>query len=343
VVSLFNFISDPKLRRTAKTYSNLVSILIPARNEEKDILNLLNSIQQQDYIDYEVIILDDTSTDNTFKICQQFADKHRAFKVIKGETLPPGWSGKNYACWQLAQKAKGDFLLFLDADCVVTDGLINSAVHRMYLKDLALLSILPNQQMKSLGEQAVIPLIHYLLLSLLPLQLIYLIRSKHVVAASGQFMLFNAGKYQWHEQVRASIVEDAEIMRLIKHNNYNTELLLANYLLSSRRYKTYIDAINGLGKNLLAVFNYNIITLLIYLLILLGGPLIIITTLNINLIVFMLGLTLLERVMISLSCGQNVFKNIILHPIQLCNIMVIAFVAIQKHLTRKTKWKGRSI
>jgi len=96
-VTLFNFISDPKLRRVSKHANNLVSILIPARNEEHNILSLLQSIADQDYTDYEVIVLDDGSTDSTYQFCSSFASRDSRVRVIKGDVLPAGWLGKNYA------------------------------------------------------------------------------------------------------------------------------------------------------------------------------------------------------------------------------------------------------
>ena len=329
-----------------KQYHDKVSILIPARNEQDNILNLLLSIQQQDYQNYEVIVLDDNSIDNTFALCQDFAADNPNFSVIKGKALPPDWLGKNYACYQLAKKATGAYLLFLDADDQVSLGLINSAVHRMHLKNLALLSLFTNQEMKSAGEQMVVPLMHYLLLSLLPLQLVYLIKSRAVAAASGQFMLFSAVQYhqhQWHREVKLKVVEDVEIMRQVKENGYNGETLLANNLITCRAYTGYFDAINGFSRDLLAAFNYNVLSLLVYLVILLGGPLIILSTLNAQLIALMLSLTMLSRVMISLSAGQSPLKNVLLHPVQMFNFMVMAFVSIQRYLTKTTVWKGRRV
>jgi cellulose synthase/poly-beta-1,6-N-acetylglucosamine synthase-like glycosyltransferase len=345
-VTLFNFISDPKLRRVNKPYQDLVSILIPVRNEETNILSLLRSIHQQDYQNYEVLILDDGSTDKTYKICADFAAKHSQFRVIKGEELPHGWLGKNYACHQLAAKARGSFFLFIDADEEVNPGLINSAVHRMYVNKLALLSLFTNQQMLTIGEKLVVPLMHYILLNLLPLRLIYLIKNQSVAAASGQFMLFDADVYrqnQWHEQVRDKVVEDVEIMRLVKANSLNGEALLANGLISCRMYKNYPDAVNGFSKNFLAAFNYNILWFLIYILLIIGGPMIVIMTLNFSLILFMGGLILLTRVMISLAAGQNAWHNIVLHPAQMFSLTLIAFLAIQRHLTKTMVWKGRKI
>ena len=346
VVTLFNFISDPKLRRVNRMQDERVSILIPARNEEANILTLLQSIHEQDYPDYEVIVLDDDSTDRTYEICEEFAANHSRFSVIKGKPLPEGWLGKNYACHQLAKQAKGSFLLFLDADERVYSDLINSAVHRMKFKHLALLSLFTNQEMHSLGEHTVVPLMHYLLLNLLPVRLIYLTKNPAFAAASGQFMMFHAELYrqnQWHELAKGRVVEDIEIMKLVKAEKLLGESLLANGLISCRMYTNYRDAVNGFSKNFLAPFNYSIMGFIFYLMLVVGGPLIVIATLNLPLIAMMCGLILLSRIMISLSSGQNAVFNMLLHPFQMLSLLLIGIFAIQNHLTNNTTWKGRKV
>lgn len=345
-VTLFNFISDPKLRRVSKSYTDLVSILIPVRNEEGNILTLLQSIHQQDYPHYEVLILDDGSTDRTYEICSAFAAGHSLFRVIKGDKLPTSWLGKNYACYQLAQQAQGKFLLFIDADETINNALINSAIHRMHMHKLALLSLFTNQQMQTAGEKLVVPLMHYILLNLLPLRLVYLVKNYSVAAASGQFMLFDAEIYhrhQWHEQAKHKVVEDVEIMKLVKAATFNGEALLANGMINCRMYKGYADAVNGFSKNFLAAFNYSIPGFLIYIVLLIGGPMIVMMTLDFHLIFFMAALIILSRVMISLSAGQSAWRNVLLHPVQMLNLTLIAFLAIQKHLTKTNIWKGRRL
>jgi chlorobactene glucosyltransferase len=345
-VTLFNFLSDPKLRRVSHAYSDLVSILIPARDEENNILNLLNSIVAQDYKNYEVIILDDSSSDRTYKVCSEFAARYSHFRIISGRELNGEWLGKNYACHQLAQHAQGDFLLFLDADDTIYNGLINSAVHRMYFRKLGLLSLFTNQQMDTLAERCAVPMMHFLLLNLLPLRLVYLSKSASVAAASGQFMLFNAEtyrQYEWHRLTKDKIVEDVEIMKQVKLAGLNGESLLANGMITCRMYCNYAGAINGFGKNFLAAFNYNLFSFLLFLLLLVAGPMIVLTTLNLNLIALMIGLIILTRIMISFLAGQNVLINILLHPIQLFSMLLIAFSAIQKYLTKTTVWKGRRV
>jgi glycosyltransferase involved in cell wall biosynthesis len=345
-VTVFNFISNPKLSRVNRKYDDLVSILIPARNEEDNILNLLESIRRQDYPNYEVIVYDDESSDSTYEICSAFAAAHRRFSVIKGIELPKGWLGKNYACDQLSKEATGKYLLFLDADDTVGNSLINSAVYRMQVHKLGLLSLVPNQVMVTVGEKVTVPLVHFLLLNLLPVRLIFLGKPAIFSAACGQFMLFDAGLYRhnnWHEQVKDKVLEDVEIMKAVKSAGNNGELLLANGMISCRMYKSYRGAVNGFSKSTLGVFNNSVLALLFYLLLFIGGPMIVLTTLNLNLIFFMIGLIILTRIMISLSASQEVGLNIIFHPLQMINLTLISLLSIQRHLTKTNIWKGRRI
>ncbi|TSD64128.1 glycosyltransferase [Inquilinus sp. KBS0705] len=345
-VTLFNFLSNPKLPRISRYYHDKVSILIPARNEAENIIALLQSIHAQDYKEYEVIILDDGSTDDTYALCEAFAAEHPKFKVIKGQPLPEGWLGKNFACYQLAGQATGKYYLFLDADEKVSNGLLNSAVHRMYLRSLSLLSLFTNQDMRSPGENIVVPLMHYILLNLLPLRMVFLSKSVSFSAASGQFMLFRAddyNEYQWHQLVKNKVVEDVEIMKLVKTSALNGEALLANGMISCRMYTGFNQAINGFGKNFLAAFNYNVVGFLVYLTLIIGGPAIVVMTLNLNFIAMMIGLIILTRIMISLSAGQSAWQNVLLHPLQMLSLLLIGITSIQKHLTKTTEWKGRKI
>lgn len=345
-VTLFNFISNPKLTHSVKHYKELVSILIPARNEEEDILNLLHSIQKQEYQHYEVLILDDNSTDRTFELCKAFADDDTRFRILSGDKLPKGWLGKNFACSQLAKAAKGKYLMFLDADETIANGLINNSVHRMKMNQLTLLSLFTNQVMLSFGELLVVPLMHFLLLNLLPLRLVRLSKNPAFAAASGQFMLFDAKHYhdnQWHRQVKHQVVEDVEIMKLVKGYGYKGETLLGNGYIFCRMYKNFKEAVEGSSKNLLAGFNNNVLGLSVYLILVIFGPLIIVSFIGFGLLFFALSLIILSRIMISLASGQNPLWNILLHPLQMLVFVLISILSIQKHLTRTVSWKGRII
>jgi glycosyltransferase involved in cell wall biosynthesis len=345
-ITLFNFISNPKLPASPLRHSDLVSVLIPARNEEDCIIALLTSIKNQNYSNIEVLVLDDNSSDDTLQLCEAFCEKDSRFKVIKGQKLENGWLGKNFACHQLGSKAKGRYLLFLDADEIIYDGLINSAVHRMRQGKLTLLSLFTNQIMLSVGERLVVPLMHFLLLNSLPLRLVRLSDNPTLSAASGQFMLFDSASYhahQWHAQVKDKVVEDVEIMKLVKAYQYKGESLLSNGYIQCRMYKGFSDAVNGFSKNLLAGFSYNIAGLVCYLLLVMVGPIFIALYLNYSLLFFAITLIILTRIMISLSSGQNVFLNVLLHPFQMMSLVLISIVSIKKYLAKKTNWKGRII
>jgi glycosyltransferase involved in cell wall biosynthesis len=345
-VTVFNFLSNPKLPRVVKNHHDLVSILIPARNEVENILELLVSIKNQDYTDYEVIVLDDNSSDNTFEVVEKFCLNNPQFRVVTGKELPPNWLGKNYACHQLSELATGKYFLFIDADETIKRGLINSLISRMEIGNLALLSVFTNQKMKSIGEWLTVPLMHFILLNLLPLRLVKLSKNPAFAAASGQCMFFNANSYkenQWHERVKHQVVEDVEIMKLVKQEKFKTEALLANGLIYCRMYRDLSESLNGFSKNLLAGFGNNIIILLLYQLLVTIGPLILILNFNFTLLVLPLTLIVLSRMMISYLSGQNVLINLILHPLQMFFFLIISLISIKKHIFKTSTWKGRTI
>ncbi|MGM9477931.1 glycosyltransferase [Pedobacter sp. GSP4] len=345
-VTVFNFLSNPKLPRVVKHYQDKVSILIPARNEAENILGLLASIKNQDYTNYEVIVLDDNSSDSTFAVVKEFCTVNANFEVVKGKELPQKWLGKNFACHQLSSFATGKYLLFIDADETIKRGLINSLIARMELGKLSLLSVFTNQVMKSVGERLTVPLMHFILLNLLPLRLVKLSKNHAFAAASGQCMFFNAANYrdnQWHERVKLQVVEDVEIMKLVKQEKFNAEALLANGLIYCRMYKNLGESMNGFSKNLLAGFGNNIIILLLYQLLVVVGPVILILNFNVALLVLPLTLIILSRIMISYLSGQNVLINLILHPFQMLFFLIISFISIKKHIFKTGTWKGRTI
>ncbi len=344
-VTLFNFLSQPFLPQSPKHYDDLVSILIPARNEENNILDLLKSLENLNYRNFEVIIADDGSTDKTFEIIEDFILNKPSFSVFKIDVLPEGWLGKNNACFQLAKKANGAYLLYLDADETVLPEILDSAVHRMKMNRLHLLSLFCDQEMKTLGERMVVPLMHYLLLSLLPLRLVYLSRNPSFAAASGQFMMFDAENYkreQWHKQVKNYVVEDVAILKLMKTEKFRTETLLANRFVSCRMYTGYQESLNGFSKNLLAGFSYNLGAMTFYFMLIYFGFIALLffpTWFSIFALLLVAGI----RIMISIISNQNIVYNLILHPLQMTSFVVVAIMSVKKYLLKNIVWKGRNI
>ena len=120
-----------------------VTVLIPARNEEENIGQVLSSLREQTYINYDVIVLNDRSEDDTAMIVNQFLDTDLSIQLIEGEPTPPGWMGKHWACHQLSSKARGDYWLFMDADTVLDRDAIRAAVNEAMLEESDLLTMIP--------------------------------------------------------------------------------------------------------------------------------------------------------------------------------------------------------
>ena len=106
----------------------LISVLIPARDEEANIETCLKSLQEQDYPNFEILVLDDHSSDNTAAIVERIAVQDSRVRLFRSEPLPEGWAGKPFACYQLAQKARGSWLLFVDADTIHAPHMLRSVL-----------------------------------------------------------------------------------------------------------------------------------------------------------------------------------------------------------------------
>jgi chlorobactene glucosyltransferase len=189
----------------------LVSILIPARDEETNIRTCLESLLKQDYPNFEVIVLDDNSVDNTAGIVDDIAEKDSRIRLIRGDSLPEEWAGKPFACYQLAQKARGSWLLFVDADTTHASHMLRSVLPIAMQLKTSLLSGFPRQMANSLPQKVAIPVLYFVILSWVPLWWLHRSRQPKPSLAIGQFLLFPRDEY-WriggHRAVKSRILED---------------------------------------------------------------------------------------------------------------------------------------
>jgi chlorobactene glucosyltransferase len=189
----------------------LISVLIPARDEEENIGKCLECLTRQDYPNFEVLVLDDRSTDFTAGIVHRVADADSRVKLITGEPLPEGLAGKPFACHQLAKSAQGSWLLFVDADTMHAPSMLRSVLALALKLKPSLLSGFPRQLGMSLPQKVVIPVIYFIIMSWMPIWLLQWCKSPKPSLAIGQFMLFPTEEY-WriggHEAVKSEILED---------------------------------------------------------------------------------------------------------------------------------------
>ena len=194
-IRLYNLISRNILNKSILKSNELVSILIPMRNEESNVSKCIESILKQTYTNYEIIVYDDESTDKTLELLKTYANKNRKLKIIEGQNKPTDWLGKNWACWNLANEAKGDIFLFIDADVELKEHAIESVLIQIKKDKVHMLSVFPFQTNLTIGEKITVPSFLMFLYSFLPLGMVKIISGPSIAAANGQFMIWQKNAY----------------------------------------------------------------------------------------------------------------------------------------------------
>lgn len=341
-----NLIFKQKLRFTELKKHDLVSVLIPARNEVKNIGNILNNLINQQYNNIEILVFDDESEDKTAEIVEKKMQFDSRIKLVKNPKLEKNWLGKNWACHNLAINAKGKYLLFLDADVSVKKHLINKTLAYVQKYDLKLLSIFPTQKMKTFGENLTVPLMHYILLTLLPLIFVRISPFKSHSAANGQFMLFDAEtykKYFPHKKFKNEKVEDIKISRFYKAEKNKIACLTGTNDIECRMYSGLNEAINGFSKNIVMFFGNSYFATLIFWFVNTFGLVILIVYGNVELILLYSTFLILLRILFSIVAKQNILYNIVLFLPQMVVMFLIIIKSIIYKFSKKLKWKGRYI
>jgi glycosyltransferase involved in cell wall biosynthesis len=227
-----------------------VSVIVPARNEQDCIAACLRSLVGQGGVPYEVIVVDDGSTDATRSIAQDFP-----VRVIEADPLPEGWSGKCNAAWSGARAATGKWLLFTDADTTHAAGSIVIGLNEAERHGAALLSYSPKQEVHSSVERALMPVIFAELASTFPAKDVCDPKSP-TAAANGQYLLMRRDAYDGiggHAAVATAILEDVELARRAKQAGYRLQFGWSDAV-STRMYRTVGQLWEGWTKNLALLF-----------------------------------------------------------------------------------------
>jgi chlorobactene glucosyltransferase len=249
----------------------LVSVLVPARNEARCIEACVRSLLAQDWPNLEVIVLDDCSDDGTGEILRALADPR--LRVIGGVPLPEGWVGKNWACHQLAQAARGEWLFFTDADTEHASGTATAAVAYAQKAGADLLSAWPRLVTVTLGEQLIIPVILFFGMIFYPHAFVTWLQRHPAIAArfprkmlrslgaaNGQSLLFRRTAYDrvgGHAALRDHLVEDVAFGRAVAERmgeGMRLENCEALRFSTCRMYRSFAETWSGFTKNARAVF-----------------------------------------------------------------------------------------
>jgi glycosyltransferase involved in cell wall biosynthesis len=306
----------------------------------------LTGLQNQDYKNIEIIVFNDQSTDNTANIVKGISENDKRIKLIDSAGLPDGWLGKNHACFSLAKHANGKFFLFLDADVQIANNIIQQTTQFSKKHKLGLLSIFPMQIMKSLGEEATVPNMNFILLSLLPLVLVRKLHFSSIAAANGQFMLFQSDvyrKFQPHEKMKTSKVEDIEIARYLKKSKIKVACLLGNKSITCRMYSGFSEAVYGFSKNVIQFFGGSFFMAILFWLITSLGFILVLFSFSTTVFLLYISALILIRIFISIASKQSVLRNLKFAIPQQVTMGIFIFQAIINSYKKQYSWKGRNI
>lgn len=230
----------------------LISVCIPARNEARNVGRCVGAVLAQDYPNFEVVVLDDRSTDSTPEILRSFAAQDDKLKIIHGVDLPAGWAGKPHALYQTAKVACGEWLCFIDADTFLAPQALSATYAKALETRADMLTLMTFQILGSFWEKTVMPLV------MTALSVGFSPRkvndpSTRDAIANGQFIFIQRTVYDaigGHERVRDQIVEDKAISEQVKWNGYRLVVADGMQVASTRMYTSLPEMWEGWTKNI---------------------------------------------------------------------------------------------
>lgn len=349
IMTIINILTFPQLEKSQSSdITPFVSILIPARNEAHIIQQTVSNILAQTYPSFEVIVLDDNSTDGTGESLAHIDDSR--LTIIKGKPLPAGWMGKSWACHQLSQLVKGDILVFTDADVQWSPDALTAIIRYMLQQDADLFTVWSTQETITPTERLTVPLMAFAILTYLPTFMTHHSPFSVFAAANGQCMVWKRSAYDalgGHKVVANSVLDDVDFARHVKKENYKLRMADANKLIQCHMYDNWESVRDGFSKNILAGYGNSVIALslsiLFHFVVFLLPVILLITTPEYR---FWAGVFIIQAMLIralSASFTQQRLIDAIGMPVSVILMTRIAMQSIVWHYTGQAQWKGRNI
>ncbi len=238
-----------------------VSVLIPARNEERTIATALDGVLAQPDPVLEVLVYDDHSTDRTAAIVGAAAARDGRVRLVAPEPLPDGWCGKPFACAQLAARARGDWLLFLDADAHVRPGAVGRIAAEAAARGATFLSCWPGIETGGFWENVFMPMLNHVVFSLFPAALSLTMRIPALGLAHGACILVRREDYErsgGHAMVRGELFEDTALARAWRATGRRGLCLDGQGEVTVRMYESFGAIWTGFQKNVYPAFRHEV-------------------------------------------------------------------------------------
>jgi len=322
----------------------LVSILVPARDEAANIAACLDAALASAGVPVEVVVMDDGSTDATPAIVAARAALDPRVRLLSAPPLPPGWTGKVHACARLAEAARGTHLLFIDADVRLSPDAAARMAGHAAAHDLALVTGVPRQVIRTVGEGLTVPAINLLMLGYLPGAGRAFTRHPAMAAACGQLILVERGAYEavgGHSAFRGKLHDGLHLARNLRAAGHRTEVVDGAPLAACRMYSGFREAWHGFLKNAREGMATPV-GLPVWTLLLAGGHLLPWLLLPLPLAGAALILAYLTRAAITWR-GREPSWTVPLHPATVAVALAIQWTALVRGaLGRPAGWKGRA-
>jgi glycosyltransferase involved in cell wall biosynthesis len=343
--ALVNALAWPRLRRAQREWPGMVAVLIPARNEAANIGACLAAVVRQNATVAEIIVCDDHSTDATANIVNDYARRDARVRLVTAETLPPGWCGKNFACARLADEARAEWLLFLDADARLADDAAARLIDEAQTRGVTLLSGWPALKQESFWEKVLMPMLNYVTFALFPTPLSLLLNNPSLGLVHGACILAQRTTYYaigGHAAVRGDIFEDQRLVRLWRTRGERSLCLDGQDVVAVRMYNSLAEIWAGFRKNFFPAFRHtaNFWGFLLLHATTLAAPLIALATQARSALIATAAL-LSTRLVLALRYQQPLWP-VLLHPLAVAFMLALGLTSWWRcRHGGGVEWKGR--
>ena len=236
-----------------------VSVILPARNEEKFIEKCLNSLVEQDYNNYEIIAINDSSKDSTGNIIKKYSEKFSKVIFVDAKPKPDGWIGKNWACIEGYKKSSGDLLLFTDADTTHTSSVISLSVSHLLSLELDALTVIPRMLCLDKITKITLPMISTFLHTRFSALRVN-DTSKNTGYFFGSFFIIKKSTYDsvgTHESVKGELVEDGALGKKVKESDFKMRMVRGEHLIDAVWARDYLTLWNALKRLMIPLYLQN--------------------------------------------------------------------------------------
>jgi hypothetical protein len=332
-----------------------VSVCIPARNEEMNVGPVVRGALASRGVEVEVLVYDDQSTDGTPGILARLCTEDARVRAVETRPLPEGWNGKQWGCERMGQAARGEWLLFTDADVRLAPDCLVRALDEAALLRADLLSTIPREEVGSFLERMVVPLIHWMLFSWLPMPRMRTTNDPATSAGCGQFLLVRREAWRaagGHAAFRDSMHDGIRLPRNVRRAGLRSDLYDGSDGVRCRMYRGAAQTWRGFTKNAYEGLGSPLV-LAVFTLLEAGGILLPWAWLAAAvasggmplgptvLAWFAVGAQLVQRALLAARFSQPV-SCVLLHPVSIALLLAIQWRSWWLHVTKRRAWKGRT-